>query len=125
MGLYKNMAFDAILFFVLPAIVYTIAEESDLMGTETFRALMIALATAGVAYIAAFALFGCYTALGLRQRFDVIAPAFMFATTYWIALIASRIADGYGDGNTLVLLFGLAVSGAITWRRVVAQVQKG
>lgn len=118
--MYKNAALDFFLFFALPAFAYSVAEDVGLIGDETFRALLIALATAGVAYIAAFALLGRYTALDLRQRFEVIGPAFMFASAYWLVLIASRIADGYGDGNTLVLLFGIVVAGGITWRRIAA-----
>jgi len=119
--MYKNMATDAILFFALPAFAYLVLEEGlHIIGSETYRALMISLATAGVAYIAAFALAGRYATLDLRQRFDVLAPTFMFASVYWIVLIASRIADGYGDGNILVLLFGLVVSGAIAWRRLAS-----
>lgn len=115
--MYKNAVLDFFLFFALPAFAYIFAGEFGVLSTNVLRGLMIALATTGVAYIASFALSGNYDALKLQQRFGVMAPAFIFASTYWLVLIVSRIADGYGEGNILALLFGLTIAGTITLRR--------
>lgn len=119
-GVYMSMLIDFILFFALPALAYNLANEARIIEDDIFRALMISLASAVVAYIATFSMTGRYTELNLRQRGFVILPAMMFASVYWVVLAVSEIADGYGEGNVLVLLFGLAVTGAITWRRILA-----
>lgn len=116
----KHIIVDFILFFALPAVGYALAEHLQIVDSDIYRGLMIALASTGVAYLAAFGLTGGYTAVGLRQRFGVIAPAFLFTSVYWCVLVISRIADGYGEGNVLALLFGLVVAGAIARQRITS-----
>lgn len=115
---YKNMGLDFILFFISPIFLYQIAGAARLIEEETFIVLSMALATTGLSYIAAFAFLGSYTAFDLRQRFNIIGPAYLVVTIYWLILKVSDIADGHGEGNILVTLFGLIVSGAIIWKRI-------
>lgn len=125
-NIYKNAAIDILLFFLVPAISYSILEAGGAFDghsyshSSIFTALMIALASCGLAYFVAFVTLGGYAALNLRQRFDIMRPIFLFTSTYWIILETANIADGYGEGNVMSLLFGLSVAGVIAWRRVAA-----
>lgn len=125
-NIYKNAGVDFLLFFVGPAFGYQILEYAHAFGSssyshsDTFTALMIALASCGLAYIVAFVTLGGYAALNLRQRFNIMLPIFLFTAAYWVVLETANIADGYGEGNVMSLLFGLSVAGVIAWRRVAA-----
>lgn len=127
-NIYKNAGVDFLLFFVGPASVYQILEATDAFDghnysgshSSTFTALMVALASCGLAYLVAFVTLGRYAALNFRQRFNIMLPIFLFTTAYWVVLETANIANGYGEGNVMSLLFGLSVAGVIAWRRVAA-----
>jgi len=117
-SLHKNAAIDAVLFLFVPLIFYRFLNDEHVIDSAIHQSLVVATITSMIAYVSAFTFDGGYASRAFKQRFAVMQPLFFLLFVYWLGLGFTRIADGEGSGNVLAMLFGLAASGALAWRKV-------
>ena len=109
---------DLLAFFLAPIVAFKIARESYWIDANIYQGLFISIATAGLAYIACVTIFGKYSDMNFYKRATVMWPALFFSVCYWLTLTITGIADGKGDDNILVLIFGISVSSLIAWNKL-------
>ena len=109
---------DLLAFFLAPIVAFKIARESYWIDANIYQGLFISIATAGLAYIACVTIFGKYSDMNFYKRATLMWPALFFSVCYWLTLTITGIADGRGDDNILVLIFGISVSSLIAWNKL-------
>lgn len=114
----KRAVTDAVLFVLLPSVAFLWLGGHEFWGGRTSRLLFAALLCTGAGYVLALALWGHWDKLMLKERFRVFGIQTLVAFTLWFVFGALEIADGYGEGNVLTMLFALSAA-ALTGRRVL------